>query len=134
MLGIIANLLTPRMKPLRAMILSLPQRGAQSQIRQNVKQLQAELDRFNRFKTSERAIYVYLFQWLFGILGISVAAGACSFVATMLVSADARRLATNASLILSLAAVTSCFVMVWSSGEVTAAGMSQRCRERRQPW
>jgi hypothetical protein len=125
-LGIIANLLTPGMKPLWATIHSLQRRGAQSQIRQKIKQLQAELDRFNRFKASERAIYVYLFQWLFGIIGISVAAAACALVATVLVSAEARRLAVNASLILSLAAVTSCFVMVASCTEVTAAGIQKK--------
>ena len=125
-LGIIANLLTPQMKPLWAMLRSLQQRGEHSQIRQRIKQLQAELDRFNRFKASERAIYVYLFQWLFGILGISVAAAACAFVAPMFVSADARSLAANASLILSLAAVTCCFIMVWASAEVTAAGIQEK--------
>lgn len=75
-LGITANLLTPKMKPLLAMFRSVQQRGEHSQIRQHIRQLQAELDRFNRFKASERAFYVYLFQWLFGILGISVAAAA----------------------------------------------------------
>jgi hypothetical protein len=102
------------------------QRGEHSQIRQEINQLQAELDRFNRFKASERAIYVYLFQWLFGILAISVAAAACAFAAPMLVSADARSLAANASLILSLTAVTCCFIMVWSAAEVTAAGIQEK--------
>jgi hypothetical protein len=125
-LGIIANLLTPTMKPLWAMLRSVQQRGEHSQTRRKIKQLQAELDRFNRFTTSERAIYMYLFQWLFGILGISVAAAACGFVAPMLVSADARSVVANASLILSLAAATCCFIMVWFSGEVTATGIQKK--------
>ena len=78
-----------------------------------------------RPETARRAT-VYLFQWLFGIIGISGAAAACALVATMLESAEARRLAGNASLVLSLAAVTSCFVMVASCTEVTATGIQKK--------
>jgi hypothetical protein len=69
-MSIVANLLTPFMKPLWGKFLALQERGQRAQLQQEIKTHQRELDQLNRFKASERDLYLDLFRWLLGIIAL----------------------------------------------------------------
>ena len=131
LLGIVAsiagNLLTPSMTPLWAKFRSLQRSGYKARIREELKPLQVQLDQLNRFKESERDLYLYLFQWSLSIIAFVVAGVACAFVARSLeMSPASQELLLSASLALLLVAVISCLVTVWSSFDYTSTGMQKR--------
>jgi hypothetical protein len=103
-LGIIANLLTPGVRPLWA-TLSL------RQTRQNIKVLERQLEQYRRFKASERAIYVYLFQWLFSIIGLGCGAGACAVIAAFTAKQDVREFTAPLGLALLVVTAVCCLVV-----------------------
>ena len=123
--GIIANLLTPSMKSLWGKLLSMQERNYRAQIQQEIQPLQYELDQLNRFRASERDLYIYLFRWLLGIMSIFVAAVACGLVA---VGNSVAKLLLVSLALLILAAVTTLVLLFWC-GNFTAIGMQKRTAE-----
>lgn len=120
-LSIAANLLTPGMKPLWATVVSWSRRSAESQTRQNIKVLQGNLDRLNRFQASDRDLYLYLFRWLLGIIALLVAAVACAFsTLTLTITPEARLELTKASFAFAILALALCLVILGSDFTVAA--------------
>ena len=75
--SVVANLLTPLVtRRLWPALVAMQRSGERAQIRQEIERLQAQLDQLERFKLSDREVYIYLFQWLLGIMcSIAVAIG-----------------------------------------------------------
>jgi hypothetical protein len=126
-LGIAANLLTPGMKPLWETVVSWSRRGQESQTRQQLKVLQVNLDQLNRFESSERELYLYLFRWLLGIIALLVAALACALVTVVGTVTPADRVAlAQLSLVFAIFALVSCVVLLWACSDFTVAGIQKR--------
>ena len=102
-------------------------RGVESQTRQNLKVLQNSLDHLNRFKDSERDLYLYLFRWLLSIIAFLVAAAGCAFFVIVGVTPTPHGFEelTKASFLFLLFALVSCVVMLRFCGNYTIAGMQK---------
>jgi len=120
--SVIGNLVTPLTKPLWSKFVSLQHRGTQSQIRQQVKVLQTSLEQINRFRASERDLYLYLFRWLLAIIAAFTAAVGVTLFAVA--RPDLRLF--NLSLILFVLAITLSLVILWTCRDFTTAGMEKR--------
>ena len=94
----------------------------QSQIRQQVKVLQTSLEQINRFRASERDLYLYLFRWLLAIIAAFTAAVGVTLFAVA--RPDLRLF--NLSLILFVLAITLSLVILWTCRDFTTAGMEKR--------
>src|SRR6266540_1417771 len=79
--GVAANLLTPFAKPLWAWVRSVMHRSERATIEQEIRTRQAQLKQLDRFRNSDRDLYLYLFQWLLGIATMFVAAVGCAILA-----------------------------------------------------
>jgi hypothetical protein len=127
--SVIANLVTPFMRPLWVKLLSLQRRGYHAQIRQQIKALQIQLDQLNARKAGpEKDLYLELFQWSLGIFSIFVAAVACAFLG--MTASDASvivrdRLFKWALIFLTSAVVLSLFMVSYGRG-LTSKGMEKR--------
>jgi hypothetical protein len=120
--GIAANLLTPLAPRLWITLVSMQRHGYQAQIQQKIKTLQFNLDQLNRFGASDRDLYLYLFQWLLGIISIIVTAIACAVIA---VTTSEERLFTVSLALLILAAVSSLVILLFCH-DVTATGIQKK--------
>jgi hypothetical protein len=126
-LGIVANLLTPGVKPLWATGISWARHGMEAQTRQKLKVLRVELDQLNRFKASDRDLYLYLFRWVLGIIALLVAAIVCAFVsmADTITSEDRLQL-VRVSLFLLLVSLISSVVILRYCSDYTVAGTEKK--------
>jgi len=126
--GIVSNLLTPMAVPLWRLLVSLPRRGYQGQMRREIKIMQTELDRLNRHKAaSDRDLYLYLFQWSSSIFTLFVAGVACAFMGNLPdTDATDRPRFFAAALIFFIAAVIVSLISVGHSKVLTTEGIRKR--------
>jgi len=126
--SVIANLVTPFMKPLWVRLLSLSRRGYQAQIRQQIQVLQTQLDQLNARKAApEKDLYLELFRWSSAGFAAFVGGVACALIAMAGPDSDpARSFLLNAALILITTAVAFSMVMVTYSRDLTSAGMLKK--------
>jgi hypothetical protein len=120
--SIVANLLTPFMKPLWGKFMALWVWGHRAQLGQQIKVLQAQLDQLNRFKASERDLYLYLFRWLLGIISIFAAALPCGVIGF----ANSQPPLIMAALVLLFFAAIATLVLLSSCNNLTTDGMEEK--------
>jgi uncharacterized membrane protein (DUF106 family) len=126
--SVIANLVTPFMKPLWMKLVSLQRQGYQAQVRQQIKVLQTQLDRLNARRAGpEKDLYLELFQWSLGSFSAFVGGIACALIATVGSTSDrARGFLLNAAMGLLIVAVVVSLVMLNYSRELSSTGMLKK--------
>lgn len=87
-----------------------------------MKVLQVQLDQLNRFRASDRDLYLYLFQWLLTIICSIAAAGACAVIA----AADSDKRLYTLGLVFLMLAVVSTLVLLPFCGSVTTVGIMKK--------
>jgi len=58
----------------------MQERGYRAQVQLRIRVLEADLERLNRLKASDRDLYLYLFRWVLGIISIFVVAVTCGII------------------------------------------------------
>jgi hypothetical protein len=125
--GILANLLTPYVGPFWRRLRALQHKGHQSQLRQQIRVLQLDLDDHNRLSRSTHDLVVLLFQILIGVFAVFVVACTCAFIALSTdVSEHNRRELLKGALVLWILAVSLSAVFVVKSYYYTEAGAKKR--------
>jgi hypothetical protein len=126
--GIVANLLTPFVKPLWARFRTLQTHGYHSQLRQQLKVLQNDLDQHNRYTTgSNRDLLLFLFQWLVAVLAVFGVAAACAFLGLALDAAEAiRAKLLTASLVCVILATVMSMVILVQCRDFTSSGAPRK--------
>src|SRR4051812_34009618 len=83
--SIVGNLLTPFIGPLWRWLRTQQEHGYHSQLRQQIKVLENELDFHRRLTTGPiKDLALYLLQWILGIIGVFILAATCLFLAISL--------------------------------------------------
>lgn len=129
LIGIVANLLTPLAKPVWTTFLTLLRYGRQAAIRNEIRNTEAELKRFRRYRDRpSQDLAVYLSQWILGILTVFSFGALCNFLsehsptATPQMRRDLLQFAA-ASFILS---VILALIPLLRSSNFTSAGIDKR--------